>query len=168
MGMVVGHELTHGFDDRGRKYDAAGNLSDWWTPASARSFEERAACVKTQFDGYVVEDVKLNGGLTLGENTADLGGLKLAFTALQAYLKAHSEPLPPSRYTLDQQFFLGYAQAWCGKARTQETRRRAQVDTHASPEWRVNGPLSNLVPFQQAFGCKAGQAMVRTPRCEVW
>ncbi len=169
MGMVVGHELTHGFDDQGRKFDAAGNLADWWTPASGKGFEERAACVKTQFDGYVaVEDVKLNGGLTLGENTADLGGLKLAFMALQAYLKAHPDQMTPSRYTLDQQFFLGYAQAWCGKARTQEMRRRAQVDPHASPQWRVNGPLSNLVPFQQAFGCKAGQAMVRTPRCEVW
>jgi putative endopeptidase len=169
LGMVVGHELTHGFDDQGRKFDAAGNLADWWTPASAKGFEERAACVKAQFDGYVaVEDVKLNGGLTLGENTADLGGLKLAFMALQAYLKAHPEQLTPSRYTLDQQFFLGYAQAWCGKAQTQEMRRRAQVDPHASPEWRVNGPLSNLATFQQAFGCKAGQPMVRATRCEVW
>jgi putative endopeptidase len=169
MGMVVGHELTHGFDDQGRKFDAAGNLTDWWTPASGKGFEERAACVKAQFDGYVaIEDVKLNGALTLGENTADLGGLKLAFMALQAYVKAHPDQVKPSRYTLDQQFFLGYAQAWCGKARAQEMRRRAQTDAHASPEWRVKGPLSNLVPFQEAFGCKAGQAMVRSPRCEVW
>jgi endothelin-converting enzyme/putative endopeptidase len=169
MGMVVGHELTHGFDDQGRKFDAAGNLVDWWTVASGKGFEERAACVKTQFDGYVaVEDVKLNGGLTLGENTADLGGLKLAFIALQAYVKAHPDRVTPSRYSLEQQFFLGYGQAWCGKARTQEARKRAQVDPHASPEWRVNGPLSNLVAFQEAFGCKAGQAMVRSPRCEVW
>jgi endothelin-converting enzyme/putative endopeptidase len=115
-----------------------------------------------------VEDVKLNGGLTLGENTADLGGLKLAFIALQAYVKAHPDRVTPSRYSLEQQFFLGYGQAWCGKARTQEARKRAQVDPHASPEWRVNGPLSNLVAFQEAFGCKAGQAMVRSPRCEVW
>jgi putative endopeptidase len=169
MGMVVGHELTHGFDDEGRKFDSAGNLTDWWTPASGKGFEERAACVKTQFDGYIaVEDVKLNGALTLGENTADLGGLKLAFMALQAYVKAHPEQVKPSRFALDQQFFLGYAQAWCGKARTQEMRRRAQTDPHSTPQWRVNGPLSNLVPFQQAFGCKAGQAMVRSPRCEVW
>jgi putative endopeptidase len=169
MGMVVGHELTHGFDDRGRKFDAVGNLTDWWTPASGKGFEERVACVKTQFDGYtVVEDVKLNGGLTLGENTADLGGLKLAFMALQAYVKAHPDQVKPSRYSLEQQFFLGYAQAWCGKSRPQEARRRAQVDSHSSPEWRVNGPLSNLVPFQEAFGCKTGQPMVRSPRCEVW
>jgi putative endopeptidase len=169
IGMVVGHELTHGFDDRGRKYDGAGNLVDWWTSASGKGFEERASCVKSQFDGYVaVEDVKLNGGLTLGENTADLGGLKLAFMALQAYVQAHPGQVAPARYTLEQQFFLGYGQAWCGKARTQEARRRAQVDPHASPEWRVNGPLSNLVSFQNAFGCKAGQPMVRSPRCEVW
>jgi len=169
MGMVVGHELTHGFDDQGRKFDAIGNLTDWWTPASGKGFEERAACVKTQFDGYVaVEDVKLNGALTLGENTADLGGLKLALMALQSYVKAHPDQVKPARYTLEQQFFLGYAQAWCGKARAQEMRRRAQTDPHASPEWRVNGPLSNLVSFQEAFGCKAGQPMVRSPRCEVW
>jgi putative endopeptidase len=169
MGMVVGHELTHGFDDQGRKFDSAGNLADWWTAASGKGFEARVACVKTQFDGYVaVEDIKLNGGLTLGENTADLGGLKLAFLALQSYLKAHPDQVKPSRYSIDQQFFLGYAQAWCGKARPEEMRRRAQVDPHSSPEWRVNGPLSNLAPFQQAFGCKAGQPMVRSPRCEVW
>jgi putative endopeptidase len=169
MGMVVGHELTHGFDDRGRKFDAVGNLADWWTPASGKGFEERVACVKTQFDSYTaVEDVKLNGALTLGENTADLGGLKLAFMALQAYVKAHPDQVKPSRYSLDQQFFLGYAQAWCGKAHPQEMRRRAQTDTHASPEWRVNGPLSNLGTFQTAFGCKKGQPMVRSTRCEVW
>ena len=169
MGMVVGHELTHGFDDQGRKFDAVGNLTDWWTPASGKGFEERASCVKTQFDGYIaIEDVKLNGGLTLGENTADLGGLKLAFMALQAYVKAHPDQVKPSRYSLEQQFFLGYAQAWCGKSRPQEARRRAQVDPHASPEWRVNGPLSNLGTFREAFGCKTGQPMVRSPRCEVW
>ena len=169
MGMVVGHEITHGFDDQGRKFDAAGNLADWWTPASGKGFEERVACVKTQYDGYTaVAEVKLNGALTLGENTADLGGLKLAFMALQAYQKAHPDEVKPSRFTPEQQFFLGYAQAWCGKGRDQDTRVRAQTDPHSSPEWRVKGPLSNLVPFQQAFGCKTGQPMVRAPRCEVW
>jgi putative endopeptidase len=169
MGMVVGHELTHGFDDQGRKFDSVGNLTDWWTAASGKGFEERVACVKTQFDGYTaIEDVKLNGALTLGENTADLGGLKLAFMALQAYVKAHPDQVKPSRYSLSQQFFLGYAQAWCGKTRPQEARRRAQTDPHSSPEWRVNGPLSNLAPFQQAFDCKVGQPMVRAPHCEVW
>jgi endothelin-converting enzyme/putative endopeptidase len=104
----------------------------------------------------------------LGENTADLGGLKLAFMALQAYVKAHPEQAKPARYTLDQQFFLGFAQSWCGKGRPEFLRVLAQTDPHSTPQWRVNGPLSNLVPFQQAFGCKAGQAMVRSPRCEVW
>ena len=169
MGMVVGHEITHGFDDQGRKFDAAGNLADWWSPASGKLFEERVACVKSQFDGYIaVEDVKLNGALTLGENTADLGGLKLAFMALQAYQKAHPDELKPTRYSPEQQFFLGYAQAWCGKYRPEALRTLAKTNPHSSPEWRVKGPLSNLVPFQEAFGCKAGQPMVRSPRCEVW
>jgi putative endopeptidase len=169
MGMVVGHEITHGFDDQGRKYDAAGNVADWWTEASGKGFVERASCVKVQYDGYVaVEDVKLNGALTLGENTADLGGLKLAYSALQAYSQAHPEQVKPARFSPDQQFFLGYAQAWCGKGRAEDSRVRAQTDSHASPEWRVKGPLSNLPTFAQAFGCKAGQPMVRAPRCEVW
>jgi putative endopeptidase len=169
MGMVVGHEITHGFDDQGRKFDAGGNLADWWTPASGKLFEERVACVKNQFDGYIaVDDVKLNGALTLGENTADLGGLKLAFMALQSYVKTHPDELKPARYTPEQQFFLGYAQAWCGKYRPEAMRMLAKTNPHSSPEWRVQGPLSNLVPFQEAFGCKAGQPMVRSPRCEVW
>jgi putative endopeptidase len=169
MGMVVGHEITHGFDDEGRKFDASGNLADWWTAPSAKAFEERAACVKTQFDGYTaVEDVKLNGALTLGENTADLGGLKLAFAAMQAYLKAHPESQPPSRYSAEQQFFLGFAQSWCAKGRPEPLKTLARTNPHATPEWRVKGPLSNLVAFQEAFGCKPGQPMVRSPRCEVW
>jgi putative endopeptidase len=169
MGMVVGHELTHGFDDEGRKFDAAGNLADWWTASSGKGFEERAACVKTQFDGYVaVDEVKLNGALTLGENTADLGGLKLAFLALQSYLKTHPEQATPTRFSVDQQFFLGFAQSWCGKARPEITRVLAQTDPHSTMQWRVDGPLSNLVAFQRAFGCKAGQAMARAPRCEIW
>jgi putative endopeptidase len=169
MGMVVGHEITHGFDDEGRKFDGAGNLADWWTAPSGKAFEERAACVKTQFDGYIaVEDVKLNGALTLGENTADLGGLKLAFSAMQAYVKAHPEAVPPSRYTAEQQFFLGFAQSWCAKAQPEPLRAQAKTNPHATAEWRVKGPLSNLIAFQEAFGCKLGQAMVRSPRCEVW
>jgi putative endopeptidase len=169
MGMVVGHEITHGFDDEGRKFDGSGNLADWWTADSAKAFEERTACVKTQFDGYVaVEDVKLNGALTLGENTADLGGLKLAFVAMQAYVKAHPEQMVPSRYSADQQFFLGFAQSWCAKARPESVRAQAQTNPHSTPEWRVRGPLSNLASFQRAFDCKPGQAMVRSPRCEVW
>src|SRR5262249_725116 len=157
MGMVVGHELTHGFDDEGRQFDAQGNLTDWWTPDSGKAFVDRTDCVKKQFDGYVaVDDVHVNGALTLGENVADLGGLKLAFAAMQAYAKAHPErAAAPSRFTPEQQFFLGTAQAWCTNTRPQEARRLATVDPHSPPQFRVNGPLSNLPQFQQAFGCKA-------------
>ncbi|HZX42300.1 MAG TPA: M13 family metallopeptidase, partial [Myxococcaceae bacterium] len=170
MGMVVGHELTHGFDDEGRQFDAKGNLTDWWTPESAKAFVERVDCVKKQFDGYVaIDDVHLNGALTLGENVADLGGLKLAFAAMQAYAKEHPErAAPPSRFSPEQQFFLGEAQAWCTNVRPEEARRRVTVDPHSPPRFRVNGPLSNLPQFQQAFGCKAGDRMVAQNRCEVW
>ena len=170
MGMVVGHELTHGFDDQGRQFDAKGNLSDWWTPESGKAFEERVSCVKKQFDGYTpIDDLHVNGALTLGENVADLGGLKLGFAAMQAYAKAHPDRVaPPSRFTPEQQFFLGYAQSWCTNVRPEEARRRLTVDPHAPPRYRVNGPLSNLPQFQQAFGCKAGDRMVSQNRCEVW
>jgi endothelin-converting enzyme/putative endopeptidase len=172
MGMVVGHELTHGFDDEGRQFDAQGNLTDWWTPESGKAFVDRVSCVKRQFDGYVsIDDLHVNGALTLGENVADLGGLKLAFAAMQAYAKAHPErTAAPSRFTPEQQFFLGHAQAWCTNIRPEEARRRVTVDPHSPPRYRVNGPLSNLPQFQQAFGCKAGDRMVAAPqnRCEVW
>ena len=170
MGMVVGHELTHGFDDEGRQFDAKGNLADWWTPESGKAFVERAECVKKQFDGYLaVDDLHVNGALTLGENVADLGGLKLAFAAMQAYARAHPErAAPPSRFTPEQQFFLGAAQAWCTNTRPEEARRRVTVDPHSPPRFRIDGPLSNLPQFQQAFGCKAGDRMVAQNRCEVW
>ena len=170
MGMVVGHELTHGFDDEGRQFDAKGNLTDWWTPESGKAFVDRVSCVKRQFDGYVsIDDLHVNGALTLGENVADLGGLKLAFAAMQAYAKAHPDRVPAaSRFTPEQQFFLGHAQAWCTNTRPEEARRRVTVDPHAPPRFRVNGPLSNLPQFQQAFGCKANDRMVAQNRCEVW
>ena len=170
MGMVVGHELTHGFDDQGRQFDAKGNLSDWWTPESGKAFVERVECVKKQFDGYVaIDDLHLNGALTLGENVADLGGMKLAFSAMQAYAKEHPErAAPPSRFTPEQQFFLGQAQSWCTNVRPETARMLATVDPHSPAEFRVNGPLSNLPQFQQVFGCKAGDRMVAQNRCEVW
>jgi len=118
-----------------------------------------------------IDDLHVNGALTLGENVADLGGLKLAFAAMQAYARAHPDrTAAPSRFTPEQQFFLGHAQAWCTNTRPEEARRRVTVDPHAPPKYRVNGPLSNLPQFQQAFGCKAGDRMVATPenRCEVW
>ena len=170
MGMVVGHELTHGFDDQGRKYDAEGNLKEWWTPGSGQAFVERADCVKKQFDGYVaVDDIHLNGGLTLGENTADLGGLKLAYAAMTAYAQQHPERMPKGgRFTPQQQFFLGFAQSWCTNARPEIERVLARTDPHSPPRYRVNGPLSNLPQFQEAFQCKPTDRMVSQNRCTVW
>ncbi|MFY0524092.1 M13 family metallopeptidase [Archangium gephyra] len=174
MGMVVGHEITHGFDDEGRQYDAEGNLRDWWTPASDKAFRERVACVKEQYDGYTaIDELKVNGALTLGENVADLGGLKLAHAAMEAWLAKDAEAAKRAdgyRYTPSQQFFLGYAQSWCSKYRDPFARQMAQVDPHSPPYWRVNGPVVNLPEFRKAFQCQEGAKMVRpaAQRCEVW
>ena len=171
IGMVVGHELTHGFDDRGRQFDAHGNLADWWTPGVSAEFDRRASCVADQFAEYEsLPGVKLNGRLTLGENIADLGGLKLAHAAMQAAGAGGEAGPRVAGFTPEQQFFLGYAQAWCSKYREEELRRRAVVDGHSPAKWRVNGPLSNLPSFAAAFRCAEGRPMVRPParRCEVW
>jgi endothelin-converting enzyme/putative endopeptidase len=172
--MVVGHEITHGFDDEGRQYDAEGNLRDWWTPSSDAAFRQRVACVKEQYDNYTaVDDLKLNGALTLGENVADLGGLKLAHAAMASWLANNAEAakqVDGYRFTPGQQFFLGYAQAWCSKYRDAYARQMVAVDPHSPPNWRVNGPVGNLREFQQAFQCKEGAKLVRpaAQRCEVW
>ncbi len=172
MGMVVGHEITHGFDDEGRKLDKNGNLKDWWSPDAGKLFEEKTGCVVKQFDDSVaLEDIHVNGKLTLGENTADLGGLKVSLQALKAWQNAHAaEGVAPtsSPYTPEQLFFLGYGQSWCSKYRPEQARLRAATDPHAPPFLRVNNPLQNLPEFAAAFGCKAGDKMVRAARCEVW
>jgi putative endopeptidase len=176
IGMVVGHELTHGFDDEGRQFDAAGNLSDWWSPAVGAEFDKRAACVEHQFDAYVpVDDMHIKGKLTLGENIADLGGLKLSFAAL---LRAEGgasglSPAPTATvagFTPAQQFFVGFAQAWCANYRPEALRLLVATNPHSPPKYRVNGPLSNLPEFSAAFGCKEGTPMVpaAAQRCEVW
>jgi endothelin-converting enzyme/putative endopeptidase len=171
IGMVVGHELTHGFDDQGRKYDALGNLADWWTPEVAKEFDRRAACVSRQYAGYEsLPGVTLNGDLTLGENIADLGGLKLAFAAMDAARRGEKADGAVAGFGPAQQFFVGYAQAWCAKYREEELRLRAVTDPHSPARFRVNGPLSNLPEFAAAFGCAEGTPMVRAAaeRCEVW
>jgi putative endopeptidase len=171
IGMVVGHELTHGFDDEGRQYDADGNLVEWWTPDVSKAFDTRAQCVVDQFSAYEpLPGVKLDGKLTLGENIADLGGLKLAYAAMRAARRGAADVEKVEGFTPEQQFFVGYAQSWCSRFRDEEARLRVVTDPHAPPRFRVNGPLSNLPEFQAAFSCKEGSAMVRPPaqRCEVW
>lgn len=172
IGMVMGHELTHGFDDEGRQFDAEGNLKDWWTKNVDQEFDRRAECVKKQFDEFtVLGDVRVNGKLTLGENIADLGGVKLAYAALTA-----SAPAPSgsdardgkSEFSPAQTFFLGFAQGWCGKMRDEALRHMVATNPHAPPNLRVNAPLSNLPEFAQAFDCKPTAKMVKKERCEVW
>jgi len=168
IGSVIGHELTHGFDDQGRKYDPEGNLRDWWTPEDAKAFEERAGCIADEYSGFTaVDDVKLNGRLSLGENTADNGGIRIAYMALMD--KIAGKDLPNiDGYRPEQRFFLSFAQIWCQNASPDEVRRRVIIDPHSPGRWRVNGVLQNNSDFAKAFGCKAGQPMVREKACTVW
>jgi len=172
IGMVVGHELTHGFDDQGRQYDAEGNLRDWWTPAASKAFDDRALCIADQAAAYeTLPGVRLDGKLTLGENIADLGGLRLAFAAMQAARRGDEKAAPAiAGFGPDQQFFVGYAQSWCSKYRDEALRLRAVTDPHAPAPFRVNGPLSNMAEFAASFRCAEGAPMVRpaASRCEVW
>jgi putative endopeptidase len=161
-GSWAGHELTHGFDDEGRHYDAEGNLRDWWTPADSAHFAEQANLVVAQFDGYLqVDTLHVNGALTLGENIADYGGVLTGYDALQRALARDGRPGPIDGYTPEQRFFLGYAQSWRVHTRPEQLRTRVTVDPHAPERWRVNGPLSNVPAFAKAFGCKPGDRMVR-------
>ncbi len=158
----AGHELTHGFDDEGRHYDANGNLRDWWTPSDSVHFSEQAARMVQQFDGYIqVDTLHVNGKLTLGENIADYGGLLTAYDALQRALARDSRPGLIDGFTPEQRFFLAYAQSWRTHVRPEALRNRVTVDPHAPERWRVNGPLSDMAAFATAWGCKPGDAMVR-------
>jgi putative endopeptidase len=165
---TVGHEMTHGFDDEGRQFDAKGNLKDWWTAEDSKRFDAKTACVAKQFDGYdAVPGTKLNGRLTLGENVADLGGTRLA---LLAYLKraAATKAQEMDGFTPTQRFFIAYAQSWCTNQTPESAKRQALTNPHATAEWRVNGVVSNLSEFAQAFQCQAGDKMVRPTQCRVW
>jgi endothelin-converting enzyme/putative endopeptidase len=167
-GSTIGHELTHGFDDEGRQFDAQGNLRDWWTAEDARAFEQRASCISDQYSQYViVDDIKINGKLTLGEDVADLGGVILAHMAWQQDTKGQTlEPL--EGFTPEQRFFIAYGQSWCSSTRDETKRLRATIDPHSPDKYRANGVVSNLPEFQGAFHCKAGSPMVRENRCRVW
>ena len=170
MGSTIGHELTHGFDDQGRQFDKDGNLKDWWTKEDREKFDARTKCVADQYSGYVaVEDVHVNGELTLGENVADLGGEILAYMAWKDKTKdmhlATADGLTP-----EQRFFVGFAQWDCANERPEDLRMRAMTDPHSPAQYRINGVVVNMPEYQQAFGCKAGQPMVRPSDkvCKVW
>jgi predicted metalloendopeptidase len=172
IGGVIGHEMTHAFDDQGRKFDLRGNLTDWWTEQDAKNYTSRATCVEEQFSGFRVEEVGLNqnGKLVLGESIADLGGLKIAWLAFQKSLEGKPRLANIDGFTPEQRFFLGWAQVWGRKQTPEAMRQQILTDTHPLGRFRVNGPLSNMPQFAEAFGCKVGDPMVRPAdkRCQVW
>lgn len=167
-GATMGHELTHAFDDEGRQFDAQGNLRNWWTDADRSEFEQRAKCVVDQYSGYtIIDDIKINGKLTNGEDLADLGGTLLAYLAWKEDTKNQKlEPL--DGLTPEQRFFVSYGQSWCTNERDEEKRLRATVDPHSPAQYRTNGVVSNMTEFRAAFHCRPGQPMVRENACRVW
>ncbi|HEX8244634.1 MAG TPA: M13 family metallopeptidase [Longimicrobium sp.] len=170
LGSTIGHEISHGLDDEGRKYDASGNLRDWWTADDAARFQARADRMVAQYNAYLaVDTVHVNGRLTLGENLADLGGVTLSYYALQRALQGKPRTLIDG-LTPEQRFFISWAQNWRDNTRDQYRRTAARTDPHAPPRWRVIGPLSNLPEFARAFGCRPGDPMVRPDdvRVEIW
>src|SRR5438552_4527452 len=167
-GSTIGHELTHGFDDEGRQFDAEGNLKNWWTPDDAKAFEERIQCVRDQYAQYtIVDDIKINSKLTSGEDVADLGGTLLAYIAWKD-ATANQNLQPVDGFTPDQRFFIGFAQWACENQRPENLRVNAITNPHSPGKYRVNGIVSDLPEFAKAFGCKAGQAMVNAKACRVW
>jgi len=166
-GGLIGHEITHGFDDQGGQFDAQGNVRNWWTAEDGHAFEARTSCIATQYSDYVVAgDTHINGRLTLGENTADNGGLRLALIAYLAGPGATAQRV--DGFTPEQRLFLGWAQGWCETARPEAERLKAAINPHSSNRYRVNGPASNMPEFQKAFSCKAEAPMVRQNACRVW
>jgi endothelin-converting enzyme/putative endopeptidase len=172
IGMVIGHELTHGFDDEGRKFDAQGNLRDWWTPEDAKAYEQRGECIANEYTQEIPEaGVKQNGHLTQGEDTADNGGLRLAFMAVNNNLQAEGKSLDAKEadgWTPRQKFFLSYAYSWCEQVRPELMRTLVLTNPHSIPKYRVNNVVSNMPEFQEAFTCKKGSPMVRANQCRVW
>jgi endothelin-converting enzyme/putative endopeptidase len=167
-GSTIGHELTHGFDDEGRQYDSRGNLNDWWTAKDAEAFTKGAQCIVDQYGQYVViDDIKINSKLTLGEDVADLGGTILAYMAWREATQ-NMRLMPVDGLTPDQRFFVGMAQWACSNHRDEEKRLRAVTDVHSPGKYRVNGVVSNMPEFHEAFSCKKGQPMVRENVCKVW
>jgi putative endopeptidase len=169
IGSVIGHEITHGFDDQGAQFDPHGNLKNWWTPEDLKSFQGRGECVAKQFDGYEVEKgLHENGKLVEGESIADLGGLTLAYAAFQKSLHGKAGEKDANGFTPEQRFFLGYAENWAVNVRPELARLQTNTNPHPLPKFRANGPLSNMAEFAKAFGCKKGDAMVRAQVCKIW
>jgi putative endopeptidase len=179
IGVVIGHELTHGFDDQGAKYDAAGNFKNWWTPTDQQEFEKRTGCIADEYSQFSpVEGVHLNGRLTLGENTADNGGLHISLMALHAAMEQDAKRAASLKkgassgtkddFTPDQRFFISYAQIWCENATPESARLQAKTNPHSPGQFRVQGPLQNNEDFWRAFSCKPGQKMVSANPCRVW
>ncbi len=171
IGVVIGHELTHGFDDQGRQFDDAGNLKDWWQKDDEAKFNKLADCFVNEYGGFSpVKGMELNGKLTLGENTADNGGTRLAYFALMDELAKKTIPVSRKEdgYTQQQQFFLGFAQSWCENVTPEQARLWAQTDPHSPGKFRTDGVVSNLPQFDEAFGCKPGAKMYAAKGCKVW
>jgi endothelin-converting enzyme/putative endopeptidase len=171
IGAIVGHELTHGFDDQGSQFDGYGNLKNWWTPEDKKQFDQRTECIANEYSSFVaVDNLHINGKLTLGENTADNGGIRLAYMAMEAYAQQHGIDITKTMgaYTPEQQFFIGFAQNWCSNARPEFTRLLTNVDPHSPDRFRANGVVQNMPEFAHAFRCKAGQPMAPVHRCRVW
>ncbi len=167
-GSTIGHELTHGFDDEGRKFDAKGNLRDWWTEKDSKEFERRTDCIANQYAQYtIVDDIKINSRLTLGEDVADLGGTILAYLAWKQ-ATANQQLENREGLTPDQRFFIGFAQWVCNNERPENLRVRALTDPHSPGRYRINGVVVNMPEFEKAFSCKAGQPLVKQDRCRVW
>src|SRR6185369_6420771 len=169
IGAVIGHELTHGFDDQGSQFDAKGNFNSWWTKEDRAEFDKRTDCLADEYSQFVAtDDVHLNGRLTLGENTADNGGVKIALMALRKAMDGQDMNKKIDGFTPEQRFFLGYAQIWCQNVTPENARGRAKTDPHSPGQYRVNGVVVNSADFQKAFGCQAGQPMVSANACRPW
>ncbi len=172
IGTIIGHEITHGFDDEGRKFDAQGNLRDWWTPADAKAYEQRGQCIAEEYTQEIPEaGVKSNGHLTQGEDTADNGGLRLAMMALTSKFQAEDKSIDTKEtdgWTPRQKFFLSYANSRCTEYRPELMRTIVLTNPHSIPKYRVNNVVSNMPEFQEAFSCKKGSPMVRANQCRVW
>jgi predicted metalloendopeptidase len=179
IGAVIGHELTHGFDDQGRKYDATGNLRDWWTPADAKAFEQRVSCVADEYSSFEpLPGAHINGRLTLGENTADNGGVRVAMRALHNTQAAETKSgkggaqedttKTVDGFTPEQRLFIGYGQVWCENDREEALRLQLRTNPHSPGQYRVVGVVQNSEDFAKAFSCKPGQKMVSANACRVW